>query len=91
MKALKKLIREFLWRVEGFYDTKGMFFHGKYIIRYWITNGSPSVEVYNPKKDIYLINVAECLEQSYESPKEESEWSCNGFRDESDYIRYKFG
>lgn len=91
MKALYKLRREFLWRVEDFTDTKGMFYYGKYIVRYWIIGGEPKVEVYNTKKDYYLVNIEHYLEQCYETPREESVWSINGFRDEADYIRYKFG
>ena len=91
MKALYKLRREFLWRVEDFTDTKGMFYYGKYIVRYWITESQPKVEVYNTKKDYYLVNIEKYLEGCYETPSEESEWSINGFRDEADFIRYKFG
>lgn len=91
MRALNKLKREFLWRVEDFTDTEGMFYYGKYIVRYWICGRKPKVEVYNTKKDYYLVNVEDYLEQCYEAPREESVWSINGFRDEADYLRYKFG
>ena len=64
MKALKLLIRQFLWRIDDHVELKGMFTFGIYTIRYWFDEHNAEIEVYNPIRDTYLDRVADCLKQA---------------------------
>jgi hypothetical protein len=90
MKALYRLAKVFEREIEGFFG-EGSFQFGNNTISYNIGDRSNLVEVYNQSKDIYLDRVADYLISLIQPCDEEDEWNVNGFRDESDYIRYKFG
>jgi hypothetical protein len=90
MKALYRLAKVFEREIEGFFG-EGSFQFGNHTISYNIGDRSNLVEVYNQSKDIYLGRVADYLISLIQPCDEEDEWNVNGFRDESDYIRYKFG
>jgi hypothetical protein len=90
MKALYRLAKVFEREIEGFFG-EGSFQFGNHTISYNIGDRSNLVEVYNQSKDIYLDRVADYLISLIQPCDEEDEWNVNGFRDESDYIRYKFG
>ena len=91
MKALDKLIQTFLWKVGTVTtDEKGRFPYGNCIISYSITESGTSVEVWNPEKDTYLDNVAQALAE-VDIPREETDiWNSHGFRNEADYLQYKY-
>ena len=79
MKALDKLIQTFLWKVGTVAaDEKGRFPYGNCIISYSIT------------EDTYLDNVAQALAE-VDIPREETDiWNSHGFRNEADFIQYKY-
>lgn len=64
MKALDKLIKSFLWRIDDHIFLKGMFTFGNHCIRYDFDERGAEIEVYNPIKDTYLDRVAECLKEA---------------------------
>lgn len=91
MKALHTLAKAFEREIEGLFFGEGSFQFGNHTIAYNIGERSNLVEVYNPVKDTYLDRVADYLMNLIQPCEEEDEWNVNGFRDESDFIRYKFG
>lgn len=91
MKALYRLAKAFEREIEDLFIGEGSFQFGNHTISYSIGERSNLVEVYNPSKDTYLDRVADYLITLIQACEEEDEWSINGFRNESDYIRYKFG
>jgi hypothetical protein len=91
MKALHTLAKVFERELEGLFIGEGSFQFGNHTISYSIGERSNLVEVYNQVKDIYLDRVADYLTSLIQPCEEEDEWNVNGFRNESDYIRYKFG
>jgi hypothetical protein len=91
MKALYRLAKAFKRELEGLFIGEGSFQFGNHTISYSIGERSNLVEVYNQVKDIYLDRVADYLTSLIQPCEEEDEWNVNGFRNESDYIRYKFG
>lgn len=91
MKALYRLAKVFERELEGLFIGEGSFQFGNHTISYSIGERSNLVEVYNQVKDIYLDRVADYLTSLIQPCEEEDEWNVNGFRNESDYIRYKFG
>lgn len=90
MKVLHTLAKAFEREIEGLFFGEGSFQFGKHTIAYNIGERSNLVEVYNPVKDTYLDRVADYLITLIQPCEEEDEWNINGFRDESDYISYKF-
>lgn len=91
MKVLYTLAKAFEREIEGLFFGEGSFQFGNHTISYSIGERSNLVEVYNPVKDNYLDRVADYLTALIQPGEEEDEWNINGFRNESDYIRYKFG
>lgn len=91
MKVLYTLAKAFEREIEGLFFGEGSFQFGNHTISYSIGERSNLVEVYNQVKDIYLDRVADYLTTLIQPGEEEDEWNINGFRNESDYIRYKFG
>lgn len=91
MKILDKLAKAFEWEIEGFLG-KGSFTFGDHTISYDIGEKSSIVEVFNPTKGIYLDCIADYLKDLIPPYEDEYNiWDDHGFRDEADYIRYKFG
>jgi len=91
MKALHTLAKAFKREIEGLFFGEGSFQFGNHTISYYIGERSNLVEVHNPARDTYLDRVADYLTSLIQPCEEEDEWNVNGFRDESDYIKYKFG
>lgn len=91
MKVLYTLAKAFEREIEGLFFGEGSFQFGNHTISYNIGDRSNLVEVYNPVKGTYLDRVADYLTILIQPGEEEDEWNINGFRNESDYIRYKFG
>lgn len=74
----------------------GVFMFGHYIVRYTFRARGFEVEVYNPKTECYLDNVAghceRCAVRWDGIETEESDvWDSHGFAGHSDYLRYKYG
>ena len=91
MKALYNLSKVFQRNIEGLFESKGQFHYGICIIRYSFNERSSSVEVYNPIKDRYLDRIADWLKQLIQPCDQDyDEWDAHGFRDEQDYINYKY-
>lgn len=90
MKALYRLAKVFVREIEGFFG-EGSFQFGNHTISYNIDDRSNLVEVYNTVRDTYLDRVADYLTDLIQPCEEPDKWDVNGFRDESDWIRYKFG
>lgn len=82
-----------MWKIGDSAESKGYFPVGNCIVRYSLTEKGNEIEVYNPVKSIYLDNVAEWLMLNVIGRETESsnEWNEHGFRDEQDYLSYKFG
>ena len=91
MKALYRLAQVFEREIKDLFIGEGSFQFGNHTISYNIGDRSNLVEVYNTVRDTYLDRVADYLISLIQPCDEEDEWNVNGFRDESDYIRYKFG
>ena len=91
MKVLHTLAKAFEREIEGLFFGEGSFQFGRYQVAYSIGERSNLVEVYNPVKDTYLDRVADYLTDLIQPCEDPDEWDVNGFRDESDWIRYKFG
>lgn len=92
MKTLYKLLERLLWKIGDSIEARGCFPFGNCIVKYSLTEKSREIEVYNPMKERYLDRVAEFLLNEVELETEHSSlWDSNGFRDEADYLRYKFG
>lgn len=74
----------------------GCLHFGKYLVDYWVSANGKDIEISNPEKDRYYDNVADWLcdhtinFQDIEI-EETDEWDCHGFRDEQDFINYKYG
>ena len=80
MKPLYTLAKAFQRQVEGLFEGKGQFPYGNCIV------------LYNPVKDRYLDRIADWLIQLIQPcDKDYNEWVEHGFRDEADYLKYKFG
>lgn len=91
MKTLYNLSKVFQRNIEGLFESKGQFHYGNCIIRYSFNERSSSVEVYNPIKDRYLDRIADWLIQLIQPCEQDyDEWDAHGFRDEQDYINYKY-
>lgn len=91
MKALYKLLERLLWKIGDSVEAKGCFPFGNCIVKYSLTEKSREVEVYNPIKERHLDRVAEFLLNEVELKAEYSSiWNNHGFRDESDYLRYRY-
>lgn len=68
---------------------------GNYVISFYLTKDLKEVQVDHKSKDIYLENVEAYLTRNVLNfddieVSESSVWDCNGFRDESDYVKYKY-
>ena len=91
MKALYNLLSKLQRLTEGCVESSGSFSCGNYIVTYSFTENFDTIEIHNPNNDRYLDNIAEWLLLNIEKKPSTSDiWNDNGFRDESDYIRYKF-
>lgn len=91
MKPLYTLAKTFQRQVEGLFEAKGQFPYGNCIVRYNFDERSAAIEVYNPVKDRYLDRIADWLIQLIQPcDKDYNEWVEHGFRDEEDYITYKY-
>lgn len=92
MKTLYNLLSKLLWKIGSSIEAKGSFPIGCCIVTYSLTERSNNIEVYNPVKDTYLDNIAEWLMMNIpERCFDTSEWNDNGFRDEADYLNYRYG
>ena len=93
MKALYTLLKKLIWKIGDSVEAKGSFPVGKYIVNYSLTEKGNEIEVYNPVKYTFLDNVSEWLMLNVSERGTESynEWNEHGFRDEADYLNYKFG
>lgn len=75
----------------------GLFTLGNHAIRYAFSKKRGcELEIWNPTKDTFLDNVSmycekRCLRWDDVVVEETDCWDCNGFRDEQDYINYKYG
>ena len=92
MKALKRLEKAFEWAIEGLYEGRGSFQHGNVSVSYNLNERGIEVEVYNKSKDRYLENIASWLEDLFVPCESVYDvWDDHGFRDESDYYRWRYG
>ena len=75
----------------------GSFNFGHYNVRYVFRPSGIELEIYNCKKETFLDNVASLLErkcldwQDIDVDESYNEWDEHGFRDESDYLNYRYG
>lgn len=91
MKALYNLLSKLQRLIGDSVETCGQFLYGNCIVTYSLSESYDDIEIYNPDKDRYLDNIAEWLLLNIEKESSASDiWNDNGFRDESDYLRYKF-
>jgi len=74
-------------------EAKGSFPFGNCIVKYSLTESGDEIEVYNPMKGTFMDNVSEWLLLNVGDRCTQSfnEWNEHGFRDEADYLKYKFG
>lgn len=92
MKTLDKLLERLLWKIGDSAESKGCFPFGNCIVKFSLTDKTREIEVYNPIKERYLDKVAEFLLNEVELKTEYSSiWDVHGFRNESDYLRYRYG
>ena len=97
-KLLSKLDRELTSSRENNpsdISTVGRFKFGRHIISYVFDDEGCEVEVFNPVLDTFLDNVSffleeRCIMWSQIEVEEPDEWDVNGFRDEEDYIYWKY-
>lgn len=73
----------------------GVFTFGNHIVRYVFNEKGCELEIWNPANDVFLDNVAfycekRVLKWDSVDTVEMSEHEYNGFRDEADYINYKY-
>lgn len=81
-----------LWKAGSSVEARGSFPVGNCIIRYALEGNGGIIEVHNTIKDIYLDNIAEWLMlNSTDRCTESDEWNDHGFRNEADYINYRYG
>ena len=91
MKALYNLLSKLQRLLGDCVVEEGSFSYGNYIVTYYFSESYDTIEIHNPNNDRYLDNIAEWLLLNIEKPNNNSdEWNDNGFRDEADYMRYKF-
>lgn len=74
----------------------GMFTFGNHIVRFVFNEKGCEIEIWNPANDVFLDNVAFYCEErvaKWDSidTVTMSEHDYNGFRNEADFVRYKFG
>lgn len=76
---------------------RGQFVIGGAIVTFTMTEKGKEFELWNPEKERYYDNIAEWLNNNtldYKDIEIESYnrtiWDDNGFRDEADFIKYKF-
>lgn len=74
----------------------GRFTFGNCIVTFYATSQDKGIEIWNSNKDTYLDNIARWLEKNsldFDDIEVEDEdmWDSHGFRDESDYLNYKYG
>lgn len=92
MKALYNLLSKLQRLANECWETSGKFVYWNFIVTYSFSELHDSIEIYNPDKERYLDNISEWLLLNIEKKENErDEWNDHGFRDEADYIRYKFG
>lgn len=97
-KLLSKLDRELTSSRENNpsdISTVGRFKFGRHIISYVFDDEGCEVEVFNPVLDTFLDNVSffleeRCIMWNQIEVEEPDEWDVNGFRDEEDYIYWKY-
>lgn len=103
MKALKTLLDKFERELTqarmsdiGSLWCRGKFTIGNYIVSFHVGEKDKTVEIWNPVRDTYLDNISQWLERNCPDlddvdVERSSIWDLNGFRDEADYLNYKFG
>lgn len=74
----------------------GMFMFGRHIVRYVFKPKGCEIEIYNPVLDTFLDRVSLYIERcvmdwNNVDIKETDDWDLHGFRDEADYLNYKYG
>lgn len=74
----------------------GLFMFGRHIVRYAFKPRGCEIEIYNPVLDTFLDRVSIYAEKCVISwhqveVKSETIWEQNGFRDEADYLNWKYG
>ena len=97
-KLLSKLDRELTASRENNpsdTSTVGRFKFGRHIIRFVFDEDGGEVEVFNPILDTFQDNVSFFLEErcilwGQIEIEETDEWDAHGFRDEADYINWKY-
>lgn len=97
-KLLSKLDRELTASRENNpsdTSTAGRFKFGRHIIRFIFNEDGCEVEVFNPILDTFLDNVSFFLEErcilwNQIDVEETDEWDAHGFRDEADYINWRY-
>ena len=98
IEKLERKIRE--ERMANPHDMKvsGRFMFGRCNITFFYDREGCEIDIYNLVKDTLLDNIAEYCSKRvtpwiYMNVEDDSsdEWNDHGFRDEADYLRYKFG
>ena len=98
IEKLERKVREA--RMANPHDMRvsGRFMFGRCNVTFFYDRKGCELDIYNLVKDTLLDNVADYCSKRvtpwiYMDVDEDSsdEWNDNGFRDEADYIRYKFG
>ena len=90
MQVLQDLELAYLQHAGHEQESKGSFKFGNHIITFDLSKRNSYIEVYNPIKDIYLVNVEQFLFSIEREIQDEEydEWDNHGFRDADDYYRY---
>ena len=93
MNTLYKLLSKLLWKIGDSIEASGSFPYGNCIVKYSLSENNDSIEVQNPIKGTFLDNIAEWLLLNIGDRGSEpyNQWNEHGFRDEADYLNYKFG
>ena len=73
----------------------GRFMFGRHIVRYVFTSKGCEIEIYNPILDIFLDRVSfycepRVMDWNNVEIEDADDWNEHGFRDEADYINYKY-
>lgn len=91
MQVLQDLELAYLQHAGHEQESKGSFKFGNHIITFSLSKCNSYIEVYNPIKDIYLVNVEQFLlsiEREIQDD-EYDEYDDHGFDDSEDYNKYK--
>ena len=95
---LERKIREERLAYPHDMKVSGWFMFGRCKVTFFYDRKECELEIYNVEKETALSNVADYCSRCvtpwiYMDVEDDSsdEWDIHGFRDEADYIRYKFG